>query len=89
MKRTALIALMMFAAAPVFAKDLCAVQLQKLDDASKMKTNMIGPGSSQAKQIANFRKTAMEAQKAGDEKKCIAQANQALTMLRQPGGEGN
>ncbi len=24
----------------------------------------------------------------GDEKKCIAQANQALTMLRQPGGEG-
>ncbi len=42
MKRTALIALMMFAAAPVFAKDLCAVQLQKLDDASKMKTNMIG-----------------------------------------------
>jgi hypothetical protein len=79
MKRTALIALMMFATAPVFAKDLCAVQLQKLDDASKMKTNMIGPGSSHA----------MAAQKAGDEKKCIAQANQALTMLRQPGGEGN
>jgi len=88
MKRTALIALLLFATAPAFANDLCSVQLQKLDDASKMKTNMIGPGSSQAKQIANFRKNAMEAQKAGDEKKCIAQANQALTMLRQPGGEG-
>jgi hypothetical protein len=50
---------------------------------------MIGPGSSQAKQIAEFRKSAMEAQKAGDEKTCIAQANQALTMLRQPGGEGS
>ena len=88
MKRTALIALMMFAAAPVFAKDLCSIQLQKLDVASQMKPNMIGPGSSQAQQIANFRKNAMEAHKAGDEKTCIAQANQALTMLRQP-GEGN
>ncbi|KUM41549.1 hypothetical protein [Pseudomonas sp. EpS/L25] len=85
MKRTALIALMLFATAPAFAQDLCSVQLQKLDDASKMKTNQIGPGSSQAKQIAEFRKNAMAAHQAGDEKKCIAQANQALTMLRQPG----
>ena len=88
MKRTALIALMMFATAPVFAKDLCSIQLQKLDDASKTKTNVIGQGSSQAQQIATFRKNAMEAHKAGDDKTCIAQANQALTMLRQPGGEG-
>ena len=71
MKRTALIALMMFAAAPVFAKDLCAVQLQKLDDASKMKTNMIGPGSSQAQQIAGFRKSAMEAQKAATRRSAL------------------
>jgi len=92
MKRTALVAAVAaLMASPVFAEDLCAIQLQKIDDAMKttpsMATATATDSNVQVQRIKELHEEAVRHQQAGDTKKCIASANQALSLIRKPGGE--
>jgi hypothetical protein len=86
MKRAAFIITAALMASPVFAEDLCAINLQQIDDA--MTTNGTTMGDPLKQQVTDLQKEAMQAQKAGDTKACIAASTQAIQMLKAPGGEG-
>jgi hypothetical protein len=91
MKRTALVIAAALMASPVFADDLCTIQLQKIDNALKttpaMSTATATDSNVQVQRIKDLQKEAVQHQQAGDTKKCIASANQALSLVRKPGGD--
>ncbi|TWI52452.1 hypothetical protein IQ22_03597 [Pseudomonas duriflava] len=88
MKRTVFLALSAaLMVSPVFAEDLCAIQLQKIENALNTTPAASSGSNVQIERIREFQKEAQQHQKAGDIEKCIASANQALTLARQPGGD--
>ncbi len=66
---------------PVFAEDLCTVNMQKLDD--MMATEMTMAPALKA-QVEEFKMQAEEARRAGDLKSCATHAAKALQMLEAP-----
>ncbi|WP_137971011.1 hypothetical protein [Pseudomonas sp. F(2018)] len=87
MKRTALIFACALAASPAFANDdLCATNLQKIDDQLASQTAL---GAAAKQQVEDLRKQAVQAQQAGDNEGCAGHANQAVTLLEKTGkGDG-
>ena len=91
MKRTAITGLFMSAAllaSPVFAADdLCSANLQKIDD---QLTTMTATSESMANSVKEQADDARAAQKAGNDKDCIALTTKALKDLDDTtkGGEG-
>jgi len=91
MKRTAITGLFMTAAllaSPVFAADdLCSANLQKIDD---QMTTMTASSESLVKSVKDQADDARAAQKAGNDKDCIALTTKALKDLDDTtkGGEG-
>nr|WP_298170760.1 hypothetical protein [uncultured Pseudomonas sp.] len=75
---TMLFATAALASAPAFAEDLCAIQLQKLDN---KETQTITLGSPAKEQVEELTQQAKEAQSAGDTKACISHSAQALQLL--------
>ena len=66
-------------ASPVFAaEDLCAVNLQKIDDAKTITLNLGEPAKSQ---LEDATKEARAAQANKDEKTCITRSTDALTII--------
>ena len=81
MKRTYLSGLIVasaLVASPAFAADLCAVNLQKLDDA---KTTSMQLGDPAKSQYDDAYKAAMAAHAAKDEKACISHSTEAMNIL--------
>lgn len=91
MKRTAITGLFMSAAllaSPVFAADdLCSANLQKIDD---QLTTMTATSESMVKSVKEQADDARAAQKAGNDKDCIALTTKALKDLDDTtkGGDG-
>ncbi|WP_443191783.1 hypothetical protein [Pseudomonas indica] len=85
MKRTILLITATLLTAPAFAEDLCAVNLQKLDD---MMTTTPTIGEPLKQQVDEHRKAAEDARAAGDLEACASHAEKALQAMRRP-GEGN
>lgn len=87
MKRTALIFACALAASPAFANDdLCATNLQKIDDHLATQTAL---GEAAKQQVDDLRKQAVQAQQAGDTKGCVGHSTQAVTLLEKTGkGDG-
>jgi hypothetical protein len=89
MKRTALLFTAALLASPVFAADdLCAVNLQKLNDALATNTTI---GDPLKQEVQDLRMKAEQAQQAGDTEACINASSLALQRLQQPdtnGGSG-
>jgi hypothetical protein len=65
-------------ASPVFAEDLCAVNLQKIDDA---KTTVLTLGEPAKSQLDEATAEAKAAQAKNDDKTCITRSTDALTIL--------
>jgi len=72
-------------ASPVFAEDLCTVNMQKLDD--MMATEMTMAADIKV-QIEDLRMQAEKARSAGDLETCGTHAAKALQMLEAPTDEG-
>lgn len=87
MKATALIFATALLASPVFAADdLCAVNLQKLDDQLTTRTTLPTPLKTQVEDLQTQARTA---QQAGNNEDCASAANQALMLLEKTeNGEG-
>ena len=86
MKRTALLFTAALLASPVFAADdLCAVNLQKLNDALATNTTI---GDPIRQEVQDLRMKAEQAQQAGDTEGCINASSLALQRLQQPGTDG-
>lgn len=87
MKRFAIVLAASLLTAPAFASDLCASNLQKLDDALATK---IPTGQTTTKQVEDLKAKAEAAKSAGDDKGCVAHSNQALQLLEksEKGGDG-
>ncbi|MFJ3483516.1 hypothetical protein ACIPL1_09035 [Pseudomonas sp. NPDC090202] len=87
MKRTALTGLFLTAAllgSPVFAADdLCGTNLQILKDAQASSATNLSPEKKE--EIANSWKAGDAAQKAGDDKKCIAETSKTISELKTMG----
>ncbi|MBU3058342.1 hypothetical protein [Pseudomonas indica] len=84
MKRTILLITATLLTAPAFAEDLCAVNLQKLDDTMATMT-----ASDPIKEnVEEHRKAAEEARAAGDLETCASHAEKALQAITRQ-GEGN
>ncbi|WP_263144784.1 hypothetical protein [Pseudomonas sp. RIT-PI-AD] len=90
MKRTALLITAALMVSPVFAaEDLCALNLQKIEDTKA--TNPI-LGDPLKEQVADLESKAKKSQAAGDLEGCSSSAQQALTLLEKStegGGEGD
>ncbi|MCY1430750.1 hypothetical protein D9M71_467030 [compost metagenome] len=92
MKRTAISGLMItavFLAAPAFAadEDLCASNLQRIDDV--MNTNAASMSEGQKTQLMELVKNAKAAQSAGKPKECIKHTDMAQKILLDMGKGGN
>ena len=86
MKRTALLFTAALLASPAFAADdLCAVNLQKLNDALATNTTI---GDPIRQEVQDLRMKAEQAQQAGDTEGCINASSLALQRLQQPGTDG-
>ncbi|MCY1549966.1 hypothetical protein D9M68_861750 [compost metagenome] len=86
MKRTALLFTAALLASPAFAADdLCAVNLQKLNDALATNTTI---GEPIRQEVQDLRMKAEQAQQAGDTEGCINASSLALQRLQQPGTDG-
>ena len=72
-------------ATPVFADDLCTVNLQKLDDHMATQTALAAPLKNQ---IDQHKMNAEKARDAGDMDGCTAQSAKALQLLEAPGDNG-
>lgn len=87
MKRTALTGLFLTAAllgSPVFAADdLCGTNLQTLKDAHTSSATNLSPDKKEEVERAMMAGEA--AQKAGDEKKCIAETSKTIQELKTMG----
>ncbi len=86
MKRTALLFSCALMAAPVFANDLCTVNLQKLDDATTTKTTLMDPLKTQ---VEDLHEKAKQDQAAGKTEDCASNANQALMLLQKADSGGD
>ncbi|GGK01317.1 hypothetical protein [Pseudomonas matsuisoli] len=87
MKRAAFIITAALMASPAFAEDLCAINLQQIDDATTTSAATLGDPLKQ--QVTDLKKEAMQAQKSGDTESCITASTQALQLLKSPAGEGS
>lgn len=87
MKLTALFitAALATSAAPAFADDLCAVNLQKLNDTMTTEPTLAEP---MKMQVDEYKKQAESAQSAGDLEACATHAEKALQVLETSGDEG-
>lgn len=86
MKCTALLFSAALLASPVFAADdLCAVNLQKINDALATNTNL---GDPIKQEVQDLRMKAEQAQQAGDNETCINASSMALQRLQQPSPDG-
>ena len=86
MKRIALLFTAALLASPAFAADdLCAVNLQKLNDALATNTTI---GDPIRQEVQDLRMKAEQAQQAGDTEGCINASSLALQRLQQPGTDG-
>jgi hypothetical protein len=84
MKRTLFALTAALMASPVFAaSDLCALNLQQLDDG----LTVSGPsmGEPLRGQVTDLKNEAMKSRDAGDTKGCIASSGQALQLMKGPG----
>ncbi|MET1080461.1 MAG: hypothetical protein ABWY06_20800 [Pseudomonas sp.] len=85
MKRIALFFSAALLAAPVFAADLCTVNMQKLDDSMATHANLASPLK---EQVAEHKKAAEAARAANDLETCGTHAQKALQLLEAPGDNG-
>jgi len=85
MKLTALLISTALLASPVFATDLCATNLQKLDDGLTSKTT----GDPLKQQVEELRTKAQQARDTGDSDGCIASSTKALQLLEAPADNGS
>lgn len=86
MKRPALFITAALLASPVFAADdLCALNLQKLNDALASNTSL---GEPLRQEVQDLQMKAEQAQQSGDTKSCINHSTMALQRLQQPATEG-
>ncbi|BBP85569.1 hypothetical protein thsps21_52470 [Pseudomonas sp. No.21] len=85
MKRTALLITAALMASPVFADDLCTINLQKISDAMATNTTL---GDPLKKEVEDLRMKAEQAKTAGDTEACINSSNMALQRLQGPNKEG-
>ncbi|WP_044874045.1 hypothetical protein [Pseudomonas sp. LFM046] len=86
MKRTALLFSAALLASPAFADDLCAINLQKLDDAMASYPTI---GEPLRQQVTDLRTKAEQAQQVGDTEACVNASTLALQRLQQPDSNGN
>ncbi|GLZ88096.1 hypothetical protein Pres01_41470 [Metapseudomonas resinovorans] len=86
MKRTALFITAALLTSPIFAADdLCAVNLQKINDAMATNTTL---GEPLRQEVEDLRMKAEQAQQTGDTKACINHSSMALQRLQQPATDG-
>ncbi|MGV8843212.1 MAG: hypothetical protein ACOH2I_08225 [Pseudomonas sp.] len=72
-------------ASPVFAEDLCTVNMQKLDDMMATEMTM---ASELKVQVEELKMQAEKARSAGDLQSCGTHAAKALHMLEDPADDG-
>jgi len=86
MKLAALIvtAALAASATPAFADDLCAINLQKLNDILTTEPTLAEP---MKMQVEEHKKEAEKAQSAGDLEACGTHAEKALQLLDAPGDQ--
>ena len=85
MKLITLFVVAALSSTPALAEDLCAIQLQKLDN---KETQTITLGSPAKSQVEELTKQAKEAQSAGDTEACISHSAKALHLLNMSNNGG-
>ncbi|AYC31627.1 hypothetical protein D3880_04125 [Pseudomonas cavernae] len=78
MKRFAMLIVAALLTAPVFAADLCDINLQKLEDAL---ATQAPNGDTATQQVEQLKAKAEEAKVVGDTEGCINNSNKALQVL--------
>lgn len=84
MKTTALLFTALLAG-PALADDLCALNLEKLENNM---TTQVTLGEPLKGEVEEHQKKAEEARSAGDTEGCILHSTKALQLLEAPGGNG-
>ena len=78
----------LLASPAVFAEDdLCAINLQELEN--NMATNTVTLGEPARSQVEELTQKAKQAHQAGDKEACIAHSTKALQELKGPGSSGS
>jgi hypothetical protein len=85
MKLISLFATAAFLSSPAFADDLCATQLQQLDDSKAQITTL---GSPVKEQVEELTLQAKQAQNQGDLETCSSHGAKALQALDAPKADG-